>query len=159
MALDVLSERGKKAVEQLRDGLRMIGRQYVETRQDVEGDIDGFFLSADGTTLAAAFEGKARNMSLSDLENRFDNEWLVTYEKIAKGAVISRSLRVPYFGVVYLVPDKTTLLVKLTDDHGNIVAPMRLGVTDTQATCNGGKATRTNAYVSMVSAKAYRVAA
>ena len=40
-------------------GLALVGRRYVETAQDKEGDIDGFFLSEDGTTLAAAFEAKA----------------------------------------------------------------------------------------------------
>jgi hypothetical protein len=159
MALDVLSKRGRQAVEESRLGLALVGRPYVETAQEREGDIDGFFLSQNGTTLAAAFEAKARDMTLDQLRNGYGNEWLVTYEKIAKGAAISRSLCVPLFGVVYLIPDQTTLLVKLTDDHGNIVAPVRLAVTETRANCNGGKAIRTNAYVSMENAYLYRRAA
>ena len=159
MALDVLSKKGQKAIEESRIGLSLVGRQYVETSQEREGDIDGFFLSQNGTTLAAAFEAKARDMTLSQLRNQFGGEWLVTFEKIVKGAAISRSLCVPLFGVVYLIPDKTTLLIKLTDDHGNIVAPVRLAVTETKANCNGGMATRTNAYVSMDNAYIYRAAA
>lgn len=156
MALDVLSRRGQQAVEASRAGLALVGRRYVETAQDKEGDIDGFFLSEDGRTLAAAFEAKARNMTLQQLRGQFKNEWILSFDKISKGAVISKSLRVPFFGVVYLVPDQVTLLVKLTDDSGNVVVPVRLDVTDTQATCNGGKATRTNAYVSMEKAWIYR---
>ena len=159
MSLDVLSNKGRKAVEESRVGLALVGRRFVETRQDREGDIDGFFLSANGGELAAAFEAKARNMTLDQLRNSYGNEWLVTFEKISKGSVIAKSLCVPFFGVVYLVPDKITLLVKLTDDHGNIVAPCRLEVTDTQATCNGGHARRTNAYINMANAHVYRSAA
>jgi hypothetical protein len=159
MSLDALSPVGKKAIDESRYGLSLIPRRIVETRQDREGDIDGFFLSADGNELAAAFEAKARNMTLEQLRKSFKNEWILTFEKISKGAIISKSLCVPFFGVVYLIPDKTTLLVKLTDDHGNIVAPVRLEVTDTQATCNGGHAKRTNAYINMANAHVYRSAA
>lgn len=159
MALDALTQRGQQAIEESRTGLALVGRQYVETSQDKEGDIDGFFLSEDGRTLAAAFEAKARNMTLKQLRGQFKNEWILTFEKISKGSIISKSLRVPLFGVVYLVPDRITMLVKLTDDYGNIVDPVRLGVTETRATCNGGKATRTNAYISMADAWIYREAA
>jgi hypothetical protein len=99
-------------------------------------------------------EIKAREMTEAELK-RFGNEWLVTFEKIQKGALIAKSLCVPFYGVLYLIPDQKTYLVKLTDEHGNIVAPMRLEVTETQATCNGGTALRTNAYVSVEGAKVY----
>lgn len=155
MSLDALSEKGKQAIAESRIGLSLIGREYVETRQDREGDIDGFFLG-EGTAVVAAFEVKARNMTLEQLRTTFSNEWILTFEKINKGAAISRSLCIPFFGVVYLIPDRTTLLVKLTDDHGNIVAPVRLGVTETRATCNGGVANRTNAYINMSRAKVFR---
>ena len=156
MSFDVLSKKGREAVEQSRLGLALIPRQYVETSQDREGDIDGFFLSADGKEIAAAFETKARDMTLDKLRNSYNDEWILTFEKINKGSIISRSLCVPFFGVVYLIPDRITLLAKLTDDHGNIVAPVRLDVTETKANCNGGHAIRTNAYVSMKNAHLYR---
>jgi hypothetical protein len=156
MALDALSINGMKAIEQSRIGLSLIGREYVETRQDREGDIDGFFLSKDGKEIVAAFEVKARNMTLAQLQNQFKNEWILTFEKINKGSAISRSLCIPFFGVVYLIPDAVTLLVQLCDDKGNPATTFRVDNTETQATCNGGKASRSNAYISMKSAKQFR---
>lgn len=156
MSLGVLSEKGQKAVEQARVGLSLIPRKYIETSQSREGAIDGFFLNDSGEYIAAAFEVKARDMTLERLNKSFAGEWLLTFEKIKKGAEVAKHLCVPFFGVVYLVPEDKTLLIKLTDDHGNIVAPMRLEVTPTQATCNGGSAMRTNAYISMHSARVFK---
>lgn len=155
MTLDVLSAKGQKAVEQARQGLSLIPRRYVETRQDREGAIDGFFLNESSSHIAAAFEVKARDMTFDQLMQRYKGEWILTFEKIKKGADVARYMCVPFFGVVYLVPENRTLLVQLTDDHGNIVAPMRLEVTETQANCNGGHATRTNAFISMKNAMVF----
>lgn len=156
MGLDVLTPKGQQAVIEARNGLALIGRQYVETDQNKQGDIDGFFLSKDGREVAAAFEIKARDMTLDQLTGRFRNEWILTFDKINKGAMIAKSLRVPFFGVVYLITDQITLLVKIADDEGNIVSPVRLAVTETQANCNGGVAIRTNAYVCMNDAYMYK---
>ncbi len=154
MALDVLSPRGQKAVAYARRGLFLVGQPYVETRQDVDGDIDGFFLSSNNEVVAT-FECKSRDMSLAELRGRFKNEWILTFEKVSKGAAVARATRTPLLGVVYLTKDDKALVVRIADEYGNIVAPMRLAVTETQATCNGGAATRTNAYINMGKARLY----
>ena len=154
MSLDANTEKGQNYVNHSRAGIHLIPQPFVETAQDKAGDIDGFFLKQDRKTIVAAVEIKAREMTEAELK-RFGNEWLVTFEKIQKGALIAKSLCVPFYGVLYLIPDQKTYLVKLTDEHGNIVAPMRLEVTETKATCNGGTALRTNAYVSVEGAKVY----
>ena len=155
MALDVLSPRGAEAVAQSRAGLALVGQQYVETQQDREGDIDGFFLSSDGREIVAAFEAKARDMTLEMLRTKFRNEWILTFDKIVRGAAIAKATRVPLLGVCYLIPSDTTLVIRLADEDGNIVAPCRIEMTKTRATCNGGTAIRSNAYVSMAKARAY----
>ena len=154
--LDVLSPKGQKAIEDLRKGLALVGHRYIETNQDRDADIDGFFLTDDGRTILAAYEGKARDMTLDQLRRSFDNEWILTFDKISKGAAIARALRVPLHGVIYLVPDNVALVIKLTDSLGNIITPLRTAVTETKANCNGGKAIRTNAYVRMDKARVCR---
>jgi hypothetical protein len=154
MSLDCLTEKGQEAIAHSRIGAQKVPRVFIETAQDKAGDIDGFFLDKDEKTIAAAVEIKARDMTEEELRT-YKSEWLVTFEKIQKGAHIAKSLCVPFYGLLYLIPDQKTYLIKLADDHGNIVAPMRLKVTETQANCNGGHAERTNAYICMKEAKVY----
>ena len=152
--LDVLSERGQESVKQSRRALEIIGRNYVETKQDTASDIDGFFLGA-ANDIIAAYEIKSRDMSVSDLEESFNNEWLITYEKILKGAAISKALCIPFYGLLYLIPDDLVMVIRISDVNGDVVVPFRVVRSKTQATCNGGTANRINAYISMDSAKIY----
>lgn len=154
MSLDVLSENGQLAVKQSRRALELLGCKYVETKQDTTSDIDGFFLN-DANEVIACYEIKSRNNSLDDLENKFNDEWLITYDKIIKGAVIAKALQIPFYGVLYLVKDDTTLLIKIAGSNGEFIPNIRIERTKTQATCNGGTANRVNAYINMRSAKEY----
>lgn len=155
MGLDVLSERGRQAVEDARVGLSYIGRQYVETPQETSADIDGFFLSRDTRSIAAAFEAKARDMTIEQLRGQFRNEWILTHDKIEKGAAIARALCVPFYGVCYLIPSEITLVIKIADPAGNVVADYRIDETRTKENCNGGSIIRKNAFIKMDRARIY----
>jgi len=48
-----------------------------------------------------------------------------------------------------LVEDDLLLVQKIVDKDGNVVGNIRLEKTTTQATVNGGIATRTNAFIDM----------
>jgi len=156
MGLDVLSERGRKAVEDARVGLSYVGRQYVETPQETSADIDGFFLSRDGRSISAAFEAKAREMSFQQLRGNFGNEWILTFSKMERGAAIARALCVPFVGVCYLIPDEVTLVITIANAAGEIVADYRVKETRTQDNCNGGSVIRENAFIKMDRARIYR---
>ena len=58
--------------------------------------------------------------------------------------------------VLYLVPDETVLVLRLTDAEGQFLVPYRTERTVTQKTVNGGTAQRLNAYLSMKTAAVYR---
>ena len=151
--LDVLTENGQEAVRQSRRALELIGKQYIETKQDTSANIDGFFVFKN--EVIACYEIKSRNTSLDELEGRFNNEWIMTYDKVMRGAAMAKALQVPFCGVLYLTQDDTAMLVMIADEAGDICVPMRVVRTKTQATCNGGTANRVNAYINMDSARKF----
>lgn len=122
----------------------------IQTPKTEPADIDGFVVK-DGT-IVAVLENKCRNMT-TDILQKFGNEWLVTYEKIAKGADVAKRLRVPFVGALYLIPDNKVLLVTIADKMGNLLPRIRIQRSKTQETINGGEIVRTNAYISMDGAK------
>lgn len=79
----------------------------------------------------------------------------MTWEKIEKAKNVARQLRIGLTGFLYIVPSRVLLVQKLTDETGNLLVPMRLETTQTQACINGGRATRTNAYIDMRNARRY----
>jgi hypothetical protein len=154
MSLDVLTENGQIAVEHSRRALELIGKKYVETKQDTIADIDGFMLNK-SNEIMACYEIKSRNTTLDELEGRFDNEWIITYDKIIRGAAIAKALQIPFCGILYLVNDDISMLVTIADEIGELCVPIRVVRSKTQATCNGGTANRVNAYVNMDSARKF----
>jgi hypothetical protein len=154
--MDANTPLGREAIERGRHGLYNTGLPFVETPQGKPADVDGFFLNKLGTEIVACFEVKARDMTLSQLAGTFGGEWLVSADKIEKGREMARRLCVPFYGVLYLIPDDITMTVRIANDRGEVVADLRYEVTETQATVNGGKAKRNNAFISMAKAKQWR---
>jgi len=108
--------------------------------------------------MRAVVETKCRyNLKLAQLKNSFNNEWLVTWTKVQNAMQIATSLGVPCVGLLYLVEEKTLLVQKLSDQYGNLMAKLRIENTETQATINGGKAVRNNAFIDMTNAKIYQI--
>lgn len=118
---------------------------FIETPKDQPADIDGFIVK--GGTIISGVEVKCRMMTYPDLMSKFAGMWLVTYDKIERGIDICRSLGIDFRGFLYLVPDKTLLIVKLWDYKTGVTAGMELEESRTQATVNGGSIVRLNAYV------------
>ena len=116
--------------------------------------MDGFTIKGDRIT--SCFESKCRKMTRRQLA-QWGNEWLVTYEKIQHGATLARTLGVPFYGFLYLVPDGIILTVKIADKQGDFLPRIRLERTETQRTINGGKIVRTNAYIDISNATEHGV--
>lgn len=157
MSLDINTPKGQISLQQEQEMLAIItkacpGFSTVQTPKWAAAEVDGLVVK--GTAIAAIFESKCRDMTRDQL-SRFGDEWLVTFEKLQKGAAIARSLCVPFVGYLYLVPDKKVLSVRIADEQGNFLPKIRLERTETQATTNGGQTTRTNAYISMATAKEF----
>lgn len=127
---------------------------FIETPKDEPADIDGFIIR--NGTLVSGVEVKCRMMTLEDLRGKYDNQWLITYDKIERGINVCRSLGVDFRGFLYLVPSRTLLIVKLWDHKTRYMAKMDLDESRTQATVNGGSIVRLNAYVDMHDATVIR---
>lgn len=157
--MDAMTPRGQEALAQARLALRALeartGVEFVEFSDSKPADVDGFVLRRGKPV--ALYEVKARNMSLDDLVGRFRNEWLVSYEKLHRARTLAMSLHLPLFGILHCTKDGVVLTCRIWDEHGNCEAPMRLEVTETQATCNGGVARRTNAFINMQPAMRYQI--
>lgn len=123
---------------------------FIETPKDEPADIDGFIIK--GGTIVSGVEVKCRMMTCDHLMHDYKGRWLITYDKIERGIAVCRSLGVDFRGFLYLVPDKTLLIVKLWDHKTGKTADMDLEETRTQATVNGGSIIRLNSYVSVAGA-------
>lgn len=152
--MDATTENGLRAIADGNVGLARIGRPYVVTHQSRPADIDGFFL--EGSIVIACFEVKTRYMSEEVLRGQFGNKWLISMDKVEKGAAVAKAVCAPFIGVLVLPPSAMTLSVQIANWRGEIVAKMKTEVTETQATCNGGKASRLNAFIDMTEADIWR---
>ena len=101
------------------------------------------------------FLSSCREMTRTQL-TEWDDEWLVTYDKVQKAVGLAKQLCVPVVGYLLLIPDRIVVVTRLINDRGEVVAPMRLDRTQTQATINGGQVVRTNAYIKITGAKELR---
>lgn len=151
MILDINTERGRDslwdeiaAIQFLK--ARWPGCVYAHTDKQKSAAVDAIILRHE--RIHAVAETKCRQMTLSELHNRFNSEWLVTYDKLKRAAQVADLLCVEFWGLLYLVPDKTLLRVKLYHD-GHWLVPMRIERTETQKTINGGKIIRENAFIDM----------
>lgn len=148
MNLDIETERGQKTLadEQIiAEWLKLKKTDYLQTPKNLPADVDAII--AQNGELKAVVETKCRyNLTLEKLQTAFNNEWLLTEEKISKGTKVAHALRVKLYGFLYLVNDDTLLIINLN------TAPRRCERTYTQATVNGGIAKRLNAYVNLASA-------
>lgn len=149
MQLDITTEKGQQSLSQERVLLASAqavyqGIQFVETNKNAPAQIDGFMIRDD--EIIGVYESKCRNMNVAQM-HQFNDEWLVTFEKILNGAALSRRLYVPFYGLLYLVKEPVGLILKITDERGNILPKVRIEQTTTQKTINGGFIVRTNAYI------------
>lgn len=148
MKLDINTPKGRESLAQERILLKSFtvatNLGIVETDKSQPAQIDGFIVRDD--TVVGMFESKCRKATVEQM-NRWGDEWLITYQKLLDGAELSKRLRIPFYGIVYLLDEPLGFFIQLTDSEGNFVPKIRTEETKTQATINGGTAVRLNAYV------------
>ncbi len=146
--LDIFTKKGKKTLEQEAVVIEKLTSkwkiQIINTNKDDCASIDNLLVRKD--ILVAISEIKCREMSRKQLAE-YGNTWLITYQKILDGATLSKLLRVPFIGVLYLVPDDEVLFWKITDHNGAFLFDFEVRETQTQRTVNGGTIIRENAYL------------
>jgi len=153
VGLDILTERGQQTLADLEAGVQLFLAKnpkfnYVATPPGKPAAVDAV-LTKKGEVFAVV-ETKCRySMSLLQLRGRFNNEWLVTMSKLTTAADVARNMCVPLYGFLYLVDDDVLCTQRIAEADGTFCVPLRCDVTTTQATCNGGSASRANAYIDM----------
>ena len=158
VSLDINTPRGQESRRQEHDAVALWqgcnpGWAYAPTDKDSPCPVDGILINGNG--IAALVETKCRIVDERAFFNDFKGEWLVTFAKLEKGKQLAHGLGIPLVGFLYLVPSQVLLVRKLAED-GEFIVPMRIDNTITQATINGGAATRCNAYIDMTGTKTKR---
>ena len=155
--MDILTLRGQETVRQENLAIKIWEKnvpdfKYVHTPKDRPCTVDAFLVK--NNIIQAVVETKCRDMYLGKLKTKYSWRWLVTFEKIVMAQNIARQLHVPLVGFLYCIPDKT-LLVHTIWNPKTGYCDFEVMKTKTQATVNGGDATRDNAYINVKEAKVY----
>ncbi len=159
--MDILTERGQVSLNDeqfLAQWLeKNFSMRYIQTPKGTPALIDAVLTNKNSSELLGVAETKCRYdlVSLEQFQTNYKNEWLVTWAKVNNAINIATSMGVPCVGFLYLVKPKVLLTQRLSDDEGRLAAEVRLSTTSTQATINGGRALRTNAFINMAGAKIY----
>jgi len=154
--MDILTERGQQSLadeQKARDIFlsNYPAYQYVQTQKDQPADIDAL-LVRDGV-VSGVVETKCRyDVDLHGFVTKYENSWLVTFDKIARGKQIADAMCTKLIGFLYIVQSET-LLVQTISDCGLYVPSISIITTQTQATINGRTIVRSNAYIDMTKAK------
>lgn len=153
--LAIETERGRQSVALQSRAAELFVQEYPHlevrfTPADQPVVVDALIFRRE--QLCAVAEIKCRELTERQL-SAWGGEWLVTYRKLVDANEFAASHYVPLYGLLYLAPEDVLLCVRLTDRDGQIVTPFRVGLTQTQATVNGGLAVRANAFIPMASAK------
>jgi len=156
--LDINTPNGQKTLPQVDRAYEIFEQRFpgfmvISTIEDRAADNDSFVCQVVGKrpVVRAVVEVKCRNETLRKMhgtgEHDYHSEWLITLDKLKRCGAIAASLKVPFIGLCYLVPDDILLVQRIYNWDGSKATDIRdeWGVTD--ATCNGGKANRLNAYV------------
>jgi hypothetical protein len=154
MGLDILTPRGQQSSKDLAHAVSMweganIGWKVLLLPEDRASAIDGFLISPAGR-VSAGVEAKCRyDITADGFRANFQNEWLVTMNKIVTARTVCDLLCMPLVGFLYLVESRVLMVKKLVDEDGDFCAPFRCDQTPTKKTINGGEAVRANAYIKM----------
>tara|TARA_R110002020_G_C16181847_1_gene764888 strand:+ start:351 stop:896 length:546 start_codon:yes stop_codon:yes gene_type:complete len=162
--MDILTEKGQASLVQERLAIDRFTDlfpkyQWLETAKQQPAAVDGFFYiheQAQGrSVMSAVVEVKCRNETREHFRTAYDDEWLITHDKLIKGQRISQLCRVPLVGLLWLVPEQYLLVVKFTKANGDFLFDFEVHETETQATVNGGTAIRDNAFIPLSHAKEF----
>ena len=119
------------------------GVNLIETDKNTDAKCDG--IVEKDNRLRAIYESKCRDMNYMQLCKW--GSWLVTNQKILDCQIMSKMLRVPFIGFLYLIPDEMIFYWKITNKIGDFNFEYEVRKTETQKTVNGGKIIRENAYL------------
>ena len=108
---------GIESLRQNRIALKAIERQtgfeFLGISNDEPSRIDGFIYDPAKGIIAGSYEVKTRNYGLIKLQTTFGNRWMISWSKLQAALLITKELRVPFFGVLHLFDDDSVLMVEI----------------------------------------------
>lgn len=156
--MDIKTEKGQRTLEQEREAIEIWRAHYPsviynETPKGKPAIVDAVLTTGKGE-ICGIVETKCRvSMDLEEFDSRYNWKWLITFEKVMNAVDVAKALQVPFVGFLYFPRDKTLLVQKIFSPDTGFCTVMEIRHTTTQATVNGGKIDRDNAYIDMSSAK------
>ena len=146
--LDINTKLGQKSLKDEQRMLEYIQNKFnvdiIETPKYKSSACDGFICQ--NSRIAGLFESKCRYDMDSDLLKK-RNSWLITHQKLLECQMISKLLRVPFIGFLYLDLDQTVYSCKITNSDGDFIIEYDIKKTITKKTINGGEIIRENAFI------------
>lgn len=121
MGLAINTEAGQETVKHQQEAFDLFQKRFphIVCRQTpTEGPNAGASVDAmlyKNDVLNGIAEVKTRYVPRTTLENEYENRWMLSLKKIDDARKLSMSLQVPYWGLLYLRPDKTLFYIKLFD--------------------------------------------
>jgi len=155
--MDILTQKGRETLLQVNEAINiwrnnMPDFEYIHTPPSAPADIDGFLIK--DKTIKGIVEVKCRvSMSVDAFVKTHKSEWLVTFDKIVRCMKVSDALHVPFLGFLYFPQEKTLFYKTIYKPGHGVQAGFHVLNTRTQATVNGGKINRDNAYIDMSEAR------
>lgn len=130
---------------------------YAETDKDRDAVNDGIIFNRDSRAIVSVVETKCRGSSIEWFE-KHGGTWLITWKKVKRCAFLAREMRVFFTGILYFVPSNIALMAHVYDGNNDkwLIEP-NVRETETQATVNGGRTVKENAFLDMKNALRFPV--
>ncbi len=146
---------GIEALRQNRIALKAIERQtgfeFLGISNDEPSRIDGFIYDPAKGILVGSYEVKTRNYGLVKLQTTYGNRWMISWSKLQAALLITKELRIPFFGVLHLHDDNSALMVEIFNKNATWAANHQA----TDKTVNGR--TERVAMIDMTGAAHYQI--
>lgn len=124
---------------------------FIETNPDLPLRFDGVITRRFGnrTFLTDLYEIKSRKTTMGTMRTTFENEWIMTWDKINESMKRAEWMCLGYVGVLYTVLDHCGLLVPIMNHSGELLTSIRRDHTATRRTCEAGSGqiVRENAFI------------
>lgn len=108
---------GLEALRQNRIALKAIERQtgfeFLGISNDEPSRIDGFIHDPAKGVIVGSYEVKTRNYGLTKLQTTYGNRWMISWSKLQAALLITKELRIPFFGVLHLFDDDLVMMVEI----------------------------------------------
>ena len=144
--LDCNTPKGREYIKNQHSCLKKFcntkGITYASTNDKKHAGVDAVLIKEH---IVGICEVKCRDMTYNKLI--YYGSYLISNEKIEKLQYLSNSLKCHGLLLVYLIPDDIICYWYICDTDGNLLLNYDKKTSETQATCNGGKAIRPNAFL------------